>query len=115
MKVKVVPTIIVFGISALLAYALYNICHTEGKELLLAIGGGLCLSLPLVTCFGVRFEPSRTSANVAVVGVVFFVLMLVSNAIFAYAHFETHSYVIVNGVLLLLFLLITYYVAKAKQ
>ena len=115
MKVKVVPTIIALGISALLAYALYTICHTEGNELLLSICGGLCLMLPLVTCLGVRFEPSRTSANVAVIGAVFFILLLVSNAIFAYSHFETHSYVIVNGILLLLFLLITYYVAKAKQ
>ena len=115
MKVKVVPTIIALGISALLAYALYNICHTEGKEMLLAIGGGLCLFLPLVTCLGVRFELSRTSANVAVVGAVFFVLMLVSNVIFAYSHFETHAYVIVNGIILLLFLLIAYLIAKARQ
>lgn len=115
MKVKVVPTIIALGISTLLAYALYNICHTEGKELLLAIGGGLCLFLTLATCLGVRFEQSRTSANVAVVGAVFFVLMLISNALFAYLQFETHTYVIVNGILLLLFLLIAYLIAKAKQ
>lgn len=115
MKVKVVPTIIALGISALLAYALYNNCHTEGKEMLLAIGGGLCLFLPMATCLGLRFELSRTSANIAVVGAVFFVMMLVSNAIFAFSHFETHAYVIVNGILLLLFLLITYLIAKAKQ
>ncbi len=83
--------------------------------MLLAIGGGLCMFLPLVTCLGVRFEQKRTSANVAVVGAVFFVLMLVSNACFAYLHFETHAYVIVNGIILLLFLLIAYLIIKAKQ
>jgi hypothetical protein len=115
MKVKVIPTIIACGISSLLAYAFYNICHTEGKELLLAIGGGLCIFVTLATSLGLRFEQPRTSANVAFVGVVFFLLMLVSNAIFAYSHFVTHSYVIVNGLLLLSFLLISYYVTKAKQ
>lgn len=115
MKVKVVPTIIALGISALLAYALYNICHTEGKEMLLAIGGGICLFLPLATCFGVRFEPSRTSANVAVIGAVFFVAMVISNALFAYSNFATHTYVIVNGILLLMFLLMEYWIVKARQ
>ncbi len=115
MKIKVVPIIIALGISVLLAYALYEICHTEGKEVLLAIGGGICLFLPLATCLGVRFEPSRTSANVAVVGAVFFVLMLISNSVFAYLRFATHTYVIVNGILLLLFLLIEYLIAKTKQ
>lgn len=115
MKVKVVPTIIALGISALLAYALYEICHTEGKELLLAIGGGMCLFLTLATCLGVRFKPSRTSANVAVIGAVFFVAVVISNAIFAYSHFATHTYIIVNGILMLLFLLIAYLVAKEKQ
>lgn len=115
MKVKVVPTIIALGISALLAYALYEICHAEGKELLLAIGGGICLFLTLATCLGVRFEQSRTSANVAVVGAVFFGIMVISNAAFAYLQFATHSYIIINGILLLLFLLIEYLIAKAKQ
>ena len=115
MKIKVIPTIIALGISALLAYALYEICHTEGKELLLAIGGGICLFLPLASCLGVRFEPSRTSANVAVVGAVFFGIMVISNALFAFLQFATHSYIIVNGILLLLFLLIEYFIVKAKQ
>ena len=115
MKVKVVPTIIALGISVLLAYALYEICHTEGKEIMLAIGGGICLFLTLATSLGVRFEQSRTSANTAVIGVVFFVAMAISNALFAYLHFETHTYIIVNGILMLLFLLIVYLVAKEKQ
>ena len=115
MKIRVVQTIIALGISVLLAYALYELCHTDGKEMLLAIGGGLCLFLPLVTCLGVRFEQPRTTANVAVVGAVFFVLMLISNVLFAYLPFKTHTFVIVNGILLLLFLLIAYLIAKAKQ
>ena len=57
----------------------------------------------------------RTSANVAVVGAVFFGIMVISNAAFAYLQFATHSYIIINGILLLLFLLIEYLIAKAKQ
>ena len=115
MKVKFILTIIASGISALLAYALYKICHTDGKELLLAIGGGICLFLPLATCLGVRFEQTRTSANVAVMGAVFFGIMAMSNAVFAYLQFSTHSYIVVNGIIMLLFLLIEYLIVKAKQ
>lgn len=115
MKVNVVPTIIALAISALLAYVLYEICHTEGQEMLLAVVGGICLFLPLATCLGVRFELPRTSANVAVVGGVFFAIMMISNALFAFVHFTTPACIIVNGILLLLFLLIGYLIAKARQ
>ncbi|MBR1550270.1 MAG: hypothetical protein IJ634_06495 [Bacteroidales bacterium] len=115
MKVNIVPTIIAAGISALLAYALYALCHTEGKELLLAIVGGIGFFLTLAGCFAVRFEGERTSANTAVVAVVFFLLLLIANGIFAFVQFATPALVIINGILLLAFVGTEYAIAKAKQ
>ena len=37
MKVNIIPTMIALAISALIGYALYALCKTEGQELLLAI------------------------------------------------------------------------------
>lgn len=115
MKVSFIPTFISAAIGALLGYALYAMCKTEGLETLLAIGGGMCFFLTLATCFGVRFEQGRTSANTAVIGFVFFLLMLISHAVFAFVHFATPGYIIINGILLLIFLGVVYAVAKAKQ
>lgn len=115
MKINPIPTIIAAAISALLAYALYALCHAQGQELLLALGGFICSFLTLGTCFGVRFEQGRTSVNTAVVGWVFFFIMLISNAIFAFVHFSAPVYVITNGILLLTLIGITYAIAQAKQ
>lgn len=115
MKINIIPTIIAAAISALIAYALYAFCKTEGQELLLSIGGGVCVFLPLAATFGVRFKEGRTSVNTSVIGLVFFLLLLISHGIFAFVHFTTPSYIIINGILLLVFIGITYSIAKAKQ
>ena len=115
MKINIIPTIIALAVSALAAYALYAFCKTEGQELLLAIGGGIALFLPLATCLGIRFEQGRTSANTAAVGGVFFAVLLIAQLIFAFVQFSTPAYVITNGMLLLVFLLCVYAIAKAKQ
>ena len=115
MKIKFVPTMIAAAVSALLAYALYVLCKTEGQEVLLAIGGGVCFFLSLATCFGIRFEQGRTSVNTSVIGIVFFLLLLISHGIFAFAKFAVPAYVIINGILLLVFIGVTYAVAQAKQ
>lgn len=115
MKIKIVPTIIALAIGAILAYCLYSLCKTEGREWIIAIGGFICLFLPLATGIGVRFAESRTSVNTAVLGWVFFLLMLISHGIFAFVQFSVPVYVIVNGILLIAFLGVTYAVAKARQ
>ena len=115
MKINIVPTIIAAAICALLAYGLYALCKTEGQEMLLSIGGFVCMFITLAIGMGIRFEQPRTSTNTAVLGWVFFLLMVVSNAIFAFVQFTTPVYIIVNGILLLAFIGITYAVAKAKQ
>ena len=115
MKVNIVPILIAVAISALLAYGLYALCKTDGQELLLAIGGFLCLFLSLATTMSVRFESRRSSANTALIGIIFFLLLLVSHAIFAFVHFSTPTYVIVNGILLLIFISVTYTIANSKQ
>lgn len=115
MKIKVIPTIIAAAISALIAYGLFSFCKTPGLESLLAIGGFISLFLTLATCLGVRFDQSRTSANIAVIGGVFFFILLVSHLFFTLTLFNKQIYLIINGIILLLFLLTLYGIAKAKQ
>ena len=115
MKINFIPTLIASAISALIAYALYSFCKTEGQELLLAIVGGISMFIPLATCLGVRFMEGRTSANLATIGGVFFGIMLVAQLVFAFVQFITPALIIVDGLLLLVFLLCAYAIGKAKQ
>lgn len=115
MKVKIVPTIIAAAICALISYALYSFCKTGDAKTIIAIGGFVCSFLTFVTCIGVRFEQGRSSANTAVLGGVFFFILLISQIVFAFIQFRTPTYVIVNGILLLTFILVVYAVVKARQ
>lgn len=52
MKINLIPTIIALAISALIGYALYALCKTEGQEVFMAILGGISLFLPLPRALG---------------------------------------------------------------
>jgi len=69
----------------------------------------------LALSIGVNFEHSRTTTNIRVVSGIFFAVALISNLIFTFISFSVPSYIIVNGILLLVFILITYSINRAKQ
>ena len=114
MKINFVQTIIAIAVSLLIAYGLYSF-HDSVNKILLSLGGFIFLATTLVIAIGVNFEQSRTTTNVRVFSGFFFVLALASNLIFSFFTFSTPSYVITNGILLLIFVLIAYSINKAKQ
>lgn len=114
MKIKAIPLVIVLGISAIIAYGLYSFC-TSDNAILLAIFGGLMSLATLATAFGVTIDSQGKSVNIKVVSLVFFVLALISNIVFARCAFKTPTYIIVNGLLILIWLLIVYGISKADN
>jgi hypothetical protein len=114
MKLNFVQTIITIAVSLLIAYGLYSFHDSENK-ILLSLGSFVFLATTLVIAIGVNFEQSRTTTNIRVVSGIFFVIALASNLIFSYFIFSTPTYVITNGILFLIFVLIVYSINKAKQ
>lgn len=114
MKVKLIPAIIVVALSALIAYGLYCFCVSD-NNLLVSLGFLVMALCILLAAFGVGIEPHRTSVNIKVTSIVFFVLALISNAVFAFVQFSTPLYVVVNGILLLLWLMVVYGIRRARQ
>jgi len=114
MKLNFVQTIIAIAVSLLIAYGLYSFHDSENK-ILLSLGSFVFLATTLVIAIGVNFEQSRTTTNIRVVSGIFFVIALASNLIFSFFTFSTPSYVITNGILLLIFALIAYSINKTKQ
>ena len=113
MKINPVKTIIAIAVSLLIAYGLFTFHGSENK-ILLSAGTFLVLATTLVLALGTSFETSRTTANIGVVSGVFFVVALISNLIFTFITFSVPSYVITNGILLLVFILIVYSINKAQ-
>jgi hypothetical protein len=114
MKLNFVQTIIAIALSLLIAYGLYSFHGSENK-MLLTLGSFMFLAVTLVITIGTSFELPRTTTNVKVVSGIFFTIALVSNLIFTFINFSVPSYVITNGISILVFLLIMYSIIKAKQ
>ncbi len=114
MKINFVQTIIAIAVSLLIAYGLYSF-HDSENRLLLSAGSFVFLATTLVLSIGTSFQLPRTTTNIRVVSGIFFAVALISNLIFTFVAFSVPSYVITNGILLLVFILIVYSINKAKQ
>ncbi|WP_213524095.1 hypothetical protein [Nonlabens sp.] len=114
MRINLVQTTIAIAVSALITYGLYNFYVGDNKNLLSA-GSFVFLTTALIMTIGASFEPPRTTTNIRVVSGIFFAIALISNLIFTFINFSVPSYVIVNGILLLVFILIAYSINKSKQ
>ena len=114
MKINLVQTTIAIAVSLLIAYGLFSFHQSENK-LLLGCGSFVFLAIALVMSVGVSFELPRTTTNVRVVSGIFFTIALASNIVFAFLKFSVPGYIITNGILLLIFLLIVYSINRAKQ
>jgi hypothetical protein len=114
MKINIVLSIIAVALSSLITYGLYTIYDGE-NQMLLSIGSLMFLSFTLAFTIGVNFEQSRITTNIRAISGIFFVLALISNLIFTFIDFSIPSYVITNGLLFLVFILIVYSISSAKQ
>ena len=114
MKINFVQTIIAIAVSLLIAYGLYSFHNSENK-IIISIGSFIFLAITLVLTIGASFELPRTTTNIRAVSGIFFVIGLISNLMFNFWNFSIPSYVIINGILLLVFISIAYSINRAKQ
>lgn len=105
---------IALALSLIIAYGLYKFHESENK-ILLSLGSFVVLAVALIMTIGISFELPRTTTNIRVVSGFFFTIALICNLIFTFINFSVPSYVIINGLLLLVFILIVYSINKAKQ
>ena len=114
MKLNFTQTIIAIALSLLIAYGFYSFHDSENK-IILTFGSFIFLAITLGITIGVRFERSRTTTNIRTVSGIFSIIAFFSNLIFSFLTFSTPGYVIVNGMLFLVFSSIVYSINKAKQ
>ena len=114
MNFNLIKTIISISISGLIAYGLYSF-HSEKNREVLAIGSFISFAITLLFSLAITFKFPRTTTLIRTVSFIFFFLALVSNLIFYFTSFNQDAYIIINGILLLIYALIIYTVQKAKQ
>lgn len=107
MKINAIPTCIAVAIAALCSYGLFQMTNNE-NPLVLVIGNFISMALILSTIIGVGFEQGRLSVNIKVTSAVFLVLSIISNCVFCFATNSNSAYIVTNGVLLLIWILLVY-------
>lgn len=114
MKINVVMLLIAIAISALSAFGFYSGNSNETYRLLITLGSGISL---FVTLSGVLAfsSPHGGSANIKIVSAIFFIIILVEQLIFSFVNISLAPYIIVTGILLLLYFLICYAITRALK
>jgi hypothetical protein len=114
MKINPILLIIALAIAALGAFGFYAANGNETYRWLITIGSGLSLFITLGGLLALSAE-GRTVVNIKVTSVLFFIGLLVEHIIFSVTALRLTPYVIITGILLLLFVLISYAVTKALK
>lgn len=101
--------------SALIGWGISLLTDNPTQALICGIGTFVSLSCTLALAFGVSYEYSRSGTNIKLIATIFTVVFIVSNLIFVLLHHvSVPAYVIVNGLLLSIFALLSRSVFKSK-
>lgn len=114
MKIDFIKTIISIAVSGLTAYGFFAFNTSTNKDLL-TFGSLIFLIITLTMTIGVSLKLPRTTSLIRTASAIFFAIALISNVVFSFLDFKEATYIIVNGILFLIYGLITYSIGKAKQ
>lgn len=114
MKLNFVQAIIALAISTLVSYGFYIFNESE-NNIIFSLGSFVIFSTSLIFSLGTDFELPRTTTNVRVVSVIYFMIAMISMIVFTIINPTVPSFIIVNAIMLLLYVLIIYSIFKAKQ
>lgn len=116
MKLNVTNTVIAVALAALVSYLCYTLSSHESVRTLITAGSFFTSAIALTAALGLRVpEYPRTSVLLKTVSSIFSVLLIVDNIAFSFFDFSVPFYIILTGVMLVVFLLAYSSVYNAKQ
>lgn len=102
------------AIAALLTYCLYICTNKEANVAFFTTGNAVLLLVTLFGTMGFTIESKRMLIMMRVVSIIFFLLMFISCMIFCIIGVSNPPYIITNGLLLLIYILILYNISKSN-
>ncbi len=114
MKFDIVKTIVAIAVASLAAYGLYTWNIAENKWLLPVVSF-IEISLFMVSAIGIKVEWVRSMANIKIVSWLFVVVGLIMNIIFSKTDFSIPAFIISNGGIILLFVILIYSLLRANK
>ena len=115
MKFDITKSLIAVALSALLVYACYEICDFERVKLVATVGALLTIGIPAMLALGVSALNERTSVMLKTLSWVTLIAEIIANGIFVFFDFSIPVYVIVNGLILVVFVLVYNSIFRTKM
>lgn len=115
MKFNVFLTITAILVAGLIGYGFYSANAEEQFVWLLSCGSGISLGISLIGFLGISTQGKAGGANIKVLSSIFFILFLISNIVFSFTAIKVAPYIIINGILLIIYAIGTYEIIKSKQ
>ena len=110
--IKPFPFVLAILMAALVAFFIYSLAEGVKNDVLFGICAFVCFGATLVPAMGLQFT-SRASVNVRVLSGLFLLGFFVVQLFFAWLDASVRYYVIINGLLLLIYLGVLYKVLQA--
>lgn len=101
--------------AALLSYWAYDIASSDDNVVMCCIGSMVCFSVTLVPAIGISYNSSRIGTNIRITSALFFLIFLISQLCFAVYGVKMPHYILVNGVILLIYLALFYKMQGIKN
>ena len=108
MRMNIFMTIACIVMAGLLSYWIYDIANGRENDILCGILSSVCLLATLIPMVGLQYENSRIGVNIRVISSVFFLILLIGNLLFAFFGIIMPTYVIVIGLILVVYLAVLY-------
>ena len=117
MKVNPIFLLISFAIAFLAGYGFFSANSGETYQLLVTIGAGILIFITLSGILAIQSAGGRGSVgNIRALSIAFLVISIIINVIFSFIALVTPTaYIIINGILLLVYILIAYAIIRALK
>ena len=115
MKWNFFLTFISILLALLLGYWTFSIAEGRDNDTICGVCSAICFIATLVPTFAVGHESGRIAVNLRILAGVCFALFVISHFCFAIFGVKMPYYVIVNGIVLLIFLALYYAIGKTNS
>ena len=115
MKVNIFLTLISIILATLVGYLAYNVVSGGENDMVCGIGSGICFAVTLIPTMGIQYKSARLGVNIRVFSVLFFIVFAISHFCFAGFGVKMPYYIIVNGIMLMIYLAIFYKMQCVKD
>lgn len=115
MKIDWIKSIITILLCGLLAYAFYAICDVEELKWLLTVSSFATMCITCLCTIGLSLKAARTAVMFKTFSGISFAGFIALNLCFSFIEFNIPFYIILNGVLLLLYALAAVSMCRIKE